>query len=77
MTGDKSRRIVEHTLSRIAKVTPPGFGKEDAPWAATAPAAASFMTALRAWEQADSPATRAQLQQCADALVAAWREAAA
>lgn len=76
MTRDeKQRTICRRVSARIDEVTPEGLGRWDQALEIVREPSDDFLDALDDFLDDDSPGTRAALQEAADELVRAWREA--
>lgn len=71
----KARKIAGIVSERVAEVTTPGLGKWDPAWELVATPSDRFMDVLAAWESTGSPNDLEAVEQEAEALVGAWREA--
>lgn len=73
--GERSRVVCERLARRIHEVAPDGLGRWDPALEIVREPSDAFLDALDRWLDTDTPENRADLQDGADALVRAWREA--
>ena len=72
---ERGRTICRRVAAKVQEVTPPGLGEWEPAWSYVAEPSDRFLDLLDVWLYEDTPRTREDLQEAADALVRAWREA--
>ena len=73
--GEKARRIAWIVWERIGEVTSPGLGRWAPSFAVVSEQMDAFIDTLYQWEHSGLPEDLEAVQQTAESLVAAWREA--
>ena len=71
------RLICRQVTARINAAVPRELGRWDPAWEVVEEPSGEFLDALDAWIAQDSPGGRERVQAAAEALVQAWKEAAA
>ena len=74
---EKARLLCEKLIERTAEVAPDGLAGWDRIWAFTDGPWATFMIALTSWESDPCDATLRRTSDAYDAVLSAWRAAAA
>ncbi len=74
---ERGTALCRRLAADVASLTPPGIGSWSKAWDIVAGADAAFMIALTAWEAAPSEPLRLRVRTAYDAVLDAWRQAAA
>jgi hypothetical protein len=73
--NEKARVVAGRVAARIRKVAPPGLGHWGPTWGLVDVPSDVYMDALSAWEEADTPTSRSELEAAGEALIEAWAAA--
>ena len=74
---DQGAALCRRLSERIAEIAPEGVGQTDWVWELVAEPDASFVIALSAWESDPKEDAKARVKDAYDAVLDAWRRAAA
>ena len=75
--ADRAKQICQHLSQAVTELVPEGIGRWQGAWDMVAEASADFMLALATWEADPSHESAARVKSAHDAVLTAWRQAAA